>query len=193
MENASAPEPRLARELGTIPHLPFRRGEDRGEGAAFALGRLAAGGACGRGLPPAARERDDGKSSPGFLAARFAVLFSGERYPLLGWRLAFIGDFPSSLSELAVIMAQRAGRPQGNLRPPSAPSSPFFGFADNASPVPQSVSANLTSYLLEVGCLVSLEKLEEAHFRKVMERTANARHPLVAPRNLLVAARPCKT
>ena len=141
MENASAPEPRLASELATIPPLPFRRG--RGEGAAFALGRLAAGGACGGALPAAARERDDGTSLPGPLLARFAVRFSGERYPWPCWRLDCIGDSPSSLSGLAVIMAQRARRPQENLRLPSIPRFRFFAFADNALSVPQSLSTNL--------------------------------------------------
>ena len=143
MENAFAPEPRLASELATIPPLPFRRGEGQGEGAPFALGWLAAGGACGSCLPPAARERDDGKSLPGPLVARLAVRFSGELYPLLCWRLDFIGGSPSSLSGLAVIMAERACRAQENLRLPSIPRVRLFAFADNAFPVPQSLSTNL--------------------------------------------------
>jgi hypothetical protein len=44
----------------------------------------------------AARERDDGKSLPGLLAARFTVRFSGGLYLVFCWRLVFIGDFPGS-------------------------------------------------------------------------------------------------
>src|SRR5882672_8478317 len=67
--------------------------------------RLAAGGTFGSGLPAADRERDDGKSLPGRLMARLTAPFSCELCPLLGWFFDFIGDFPSSLSGLAVVIA----------------------------------------------------------------------------------------
>jgi hypothetical protein len=63
-------------------------------------GRLAAGGAFGSGLRATARERDDGESLPGLLAARFTVRFFGELYLVCFWCLAFIGDFAGALSDL---------------------------------------------------------------------------------------------
>ena len=143
MENASAPEPRLARELATIPPLPFRlaalsrrrsgRGEGRDEGA---WGRLAAGGAFGSGLPAAARERDDGKSSPRLLVARFTVRSSGELYLLLCWRLDFIGGFSGSLSYLLTLVPLRKWHPCDPLDSSQDQSPPDTALAACA-PCPQ--------------------------------------------------------
>jgi hypothetical protein len=83
---SAALEPRFARELPTIPPLPFRRGEGRGEGSTFALGLGAAKRVemSGSSLPPFSRSAMAGVDEIVF-AARKLNETDGHWYANLGY------------------------------------------------------------------------------------------------------------